>query len=332
MNICIVLVNYNGLEDTRRCLQSLDLVRQQPGVTVMMVDNASSVDPTPVLEVEFPWCHTVRNAVNGGWAGGNNTGIRYALDHKADLIVLLNNDTTVAPDFVPRLLAAANAYPHFGIIGPVIRYMEPPHEVMTDGALFNAPTQAGFLSRKAVDLVALDTPPITEVDIVNGCCMMVRAEVFERVGLVDERFFLVHEESDLCLRAQQAGFRCGVIGEALVWHKGSSSFKRTGRRFQRYYDARNLLLLLRKHPNRNGRRRGSLPSLWEYFRYVYYRYTIERESRQQETADAVIEGFCDGASQYFGPFQQRSHPVLPLIRCLFNFWHDRRQAQQHQGA
>ena len=59
---------------------------------------------------------------------------------------------------------------------------------------------------------------------------MIRAEVFERIGLIDERFFLIHEESDFCLRARQAGFRCGVLGEALVWHKGSSSFKRTGKR------------------------------------------------------------------------------------------------------
>src|SRR5437764_748752 len=83
-------------------------------------------------------------------------------------------------------------------------------------------------------------PAAPEVDIVNGCCMMVRAEVFARVGLVDERFFLVHEESDLCLRARRAGFRCGVFGEALVWHKGSSAFARTGKRLQRYYDTRNL--------------------------------------------------------------------------------------------
>ncbi len=90
-------------------------------------------------------------------------------------------------------------------------------------------------------------PTITDVDIVNGCCMMVRAEVLARVGLIDERFFLIHEESDFCLRARQAGFKCGVMAEALVWHKGSSSFKRSGKRWQRYYDARNLYLLLSKH-------------------------------------------------------------------------------------
>ena len=121
--------------------------------------------------------------------------------------------------------------------------MEAPDTVMTDGAAFNRPGLSGsFFTRIPVDLETRPVAAVTEVEIVNGCCMMVSADVFRRIGLVDERFFLVHEEADLCLRARAAGFRSGVIGEALVWHKGSASFKRTGRRLQRYYDTRNLLL------------------------------------------------------------------------------------------
>src|ERR1700722_3121336 len=241
---CIVLVNYNGLSDTLCCLRSLDAAGRPDTV---VVDNASSQDPSAMLRRDFPWCHVVRNPVNGGWAGANNVGTRYALEHGADLIVLLNNDTVVAPDFVARLTAAAAAHPAYGVLGPVIRFMDPPHEVQTDGCVFNEPARPGFFQRKPVDLVSAPIPTITDVDIVNGCCMMVRANVFRRVGFIDERFFLIHEESDFCLRARRAGFRCGVIGEALVWHKGSSSFKRTGGSWQRYYDARNLYLLLSKH-------------------------------------------------------------------------------------
>src|SRR5204863_3144494 len=120
--------------------------------------------------------------------------------------------------------------------------LEEPDTVMTDGCVFNAPGYEGFFQRRPVPLAPGALPRVTEVDIVNGCCMMIAAPVFRRVGLVDERFFLIHEESDFCLRARRAGFRCGVLGEVLVWHKGSSSFKRTGRQTQRYYDARNLYL------------------------------------------------------------------------------------------
>ena len=86
----------------------------------------------------------------------------------------------------------------------------------------------------------MSPPRVAEVDIVNGCCMMVSASVIRTIGMIDERFFLIHEESDFSCGAREAGFRCGILSEALVWHKGSSSFQRAGRQTQRYYDARNL--------------------------------------------------------------------------------------------
>ena len=104
--VCIVLVNYNGLPDTLRCLRSLEAAGRP---TAVVVDNASVEDPPPALRRDFPWRPVIRNPVNGGWAGGNNIGVRHALEHGADLIVLLNNDTVVAPDFAARLSAAAEA-------------------------------------------------------------------------------------------------------------------------------------------------------------------------------------------------------------------------------
>jgi len=124
--------------------------------------------------------------------------------------------------------------------------------------------------------------------------------VFERIGLVDERFFLIHEESDLCLQALRAGFRCGVVADGLVWHKGSSTFKRSGARLQRYYDARNLALLLRKHARTHRRGRSVARSWLEYLRYVYYRYTLEREAGETDAAHAVIEGVVDAFAGRYG--------------------------------
>jgi GT2 family glycosyltransferase len=316
----IVVVNFNGLEDTRRCLRSLESL--SPAVSVVVVDNASDVDPTPGLSQEFPWCEFIRNSVNGGWAGGNNTGIRLALARGASNVVLLNNDTVVAPDFVTRLEAAVEAYPAFGILGPVIRFLDPPHEVMTDGVVFNGPAEPGFFQRKVVRLTDAPVPQVTDVDIVNGCCMLVRAEVFARAGLIDERFFLIHEESDFCLRARRAGFRLGVLGEALVWHKGSSAFARTGKRLQRYYDTRNLCLLLGKHAARSGGR-GPARSRWEFLKYSYYRYAIERDAGHADAADAVLEGLCDAFARYFGPYTARQRSALPLLRGAFEAWRGR---------
>ncbi len=328
MQTWIVVVNYNGLEDTRLCLRSL--APQASRASVVLVDNASVPDPTPALRDEFPWCDTVRNEVNGGWAGGNNSGIRHALTGGARYVVLLNNDTVVAPDFVDRLEDAAAAYPGFGILGPVIRYLAPPHEVMTDGVVFNGPAAPGFFQRKAVPLVDTPVPAVTEVDIVNGCCMLVRSKVFDRVGLIDERFFLIHEESDFCLRARRAGFQLGVLGEALVWHKGSSAFARTGKRLQRYYDTRNLCLLLGKHAVRPGGR-GPVRSRWEFLKYSYYRYAIERDAGHADAADAVLEGLCDALSRYYGPYESRPRPVLSLVRGVFEAWRGRSNGKGANG-
>lgn len=313
-NVWIVTVNFNGLEDTRKCLRSLRSLTAPASVVV--VDNASQDDPNAAVAAEFPGVHLLRNAVNAGWSGGNNTGIRYALDRGADYTILLNNDTTVHPDVVGRLLAGAAANPCFGVLGPVIRYMDEPAVTMTDGVVFNRPGYPGFFQREPVPERSADPPAVADVDIVNGCCMMVAAPVFARVGLIDDRFFLIHEEADFCLRAREAGFRCGVLAEALVWHKGSTSFKRSGKRWQRYYDTRNLGLLLSKHTARSAGR-GGLSSYAAYLRYAYHRYCHEREDGQPDTADAVLEGLIDAATRRFGPHVPRRRWAVPVLRGVF---------------
>ena len=312
-NTWVVLVNFNGTADTRACVRSL---AGQPA-SVVLVDNASAPDPTAQLREEFPGIHFVRSEVNGGWAGGNNLGLRFALDRGADLVVLLNNDTTVSPDLIARLVAAAEAYPEFGIIGPVIRFMDPPCEVQTDGVAFNRPDRPGFFQRSPVPLDSREIPQVSEVDIVNGCCLMVRREVVERIGLIDEDFFLIHEESDFCLRSQRAGFRNGVLAEALVWHKGSSTFKREGKRLQRYFDARNLVKLIARHGHRRGSR-GKLRSFGHHLRYSWHRYSAEREGGFRESADAVVEGLYDAVAGDYGPYAKRPRPGVGVLRSAFD--------------
>lgn len=313
-NVWIVTVNYNGLEDTRKCLSSL--AQLSTPASVLMVDNASRIDPRIELQPAFPQVHFVRNDVNAGWSGGNNTGIRFALERGAEFVFLLNNDTTVAPDLIARLLAAAKVFPAFGIIGPIIRYMAEPDLTMTDGVVFNRPGYPGFFQRKPVPVNAAETPIVEEVDIVNGCAMLVRAEVFRRIGLIDDRFFLIHEEADFCLRAREAGFACGVLAEPLVWHKGSSAFKNSGKRWQRYYDTRNLGLLLSKHRGTHAQR--GVSSYAHYLRYAYHRYCHEREEGHADAADAVLEGLVDVATRRFGPFHARKRWSVPVLRSIFD--------------
>jgi GT2 family glycosyltransferase len=308
-------VNYNGLDDTIRCLESIEAIDNRSLATIA-IDNCSLNDPTEELLNRFPWCQVERLGANTGWAGGNNAGIRLAMGRGAERVILLNNDTTVHPRLVDRLVAAARSNPEFGVLGPVICFMDEPDAVMTDGCNFNRPDECGFFQRKAVPLGGM--PEVTEVDIVNGCCMMVDSRVVRSIGLIDERFFLIHEESDFCLRARRAGYRCGVLNDALVWHKGSSSFKQVGSRVQRYYDSRNLCLLLRKHSGRPAEGRRGAGSSWvEYAKYLYYRYCIEREHGQAEAADAVLEGLCDALAGRYGGRRAGPRLAAPALRWAF---------------
>ena len=139
--------------------------------------------------------------------------------------------------------------------------------------------------------------------------MMISKRVFERIGLIDERFFLsTRNRISACGPARPAS-NAGIVAEPLVWHKGSSTFNRTGKSLQRYYDARNLFLLLRKHQASHRGGRGAFASWLEYLKYVYYRFSIEREQGQEKAADAVLIGLCDALAG-----QVRS-PGLPAEDC-----------------
>lgn len=315
--VAIVVLNYNGLDDTWECLKSIGRNEYRNLFTVV-VDNASEIDPTGPLQNEFPWCRVVRATANSGWAGGNNLGIRAALEQDCEYVILLNNDTVVAGNLVDRLVAAARLFPDFGIIGPIINDMVEPSRVQTDGCRFNDIIGTGFFQRQVVPIVAGEHPHVAETDIVNGCCLMLSERVVGAIGLIEEAFFLVHEESDYCLRARRAGFRCGVVAESLVWHRQSKSFERVGLRVQRYYDTRNLFLLLQRHLHDHRRGRSRLRSWIEYHKYSYHRFCIEREAGEEDAARAVVEGICDAWSQRFGYYEKRRRWFVPILGFLLD--------------
>jgi GT2 family glycosyltransferase len=313
--VAIVVLNYNGLDDTRRCLESLRAV-SYPHLSVILVDNASMVDPAPEARRCLSGIVVIGNHANVGYAGGNNRGIERALDAGADYVIVLNNDTVVAPTIVQDLLTAFRTDRSLGIIGPVVNSLDEPQRVMTEGVRFNRGPGAEFFSPVNVPTDGDAPPTAVPVDVVNGCCMMVRAEVFRTIGLFDEALFLVHEEADLCLRARAQGFGCGVLARTLVWHKGSSSFDRSGRQVQRYFDTRNLYYLLRRHGSSNGSRRW-LTSFWHFVRYAYYRYMTELEAGKNRSAGAVIEGLADALAGVTGPYVPEARRRTGLVTTMF---------------
>jgi GT2 family glycosyltransferase len=247
-SVFAILVHWRGLELIRACLASL--ARASGPLRTILVDNSPSGEAAALLRREFPEAIAIEPGQNLGFAGGSNAGIRAALERGATHILLLNPDAEVAPDFLAPLLEAASA-PRVGIVTGKILLSERPGEprrIWAAGSRFHAWRGIGLnCGEGEKDSAAFDKA--RDVDFASGCLFFARREVFERVGLFDERYFCYLEDADLCARARRAGFCVRYEPRAIAFHKvhGSSggSFEKEGA-VTSYYLTRNRLLYARK--------------------------------------------------------------------------------------
>lgn len=218
----VIIVNWNLPEETIPCVSSL-LEAGARADRIYVVDNGSTNDAPAVMRAALdPGVHLVESAENLGFAGGNNLGIRRALADGAQWVLLINNDTVVAPDFLTQLAHAVEVHPEFALISPLIFYADEPHRIwslgdrLIPGTLFTR----HILRNRTVPADLSDFVP---VDFLNACAILVRADVFAAVGLLDDSFFMYAEDADFCRRAQLAGFRLACATRAHIWHKVSRS-------------------------------------------------------------------------------------------------------------
>ncbi len=164
----------------------------------------------------------LESAENLGFSGGNNLGIRRALTDGVEWVLLANNDTVVAADFLTQLMTVAECLPSHRLLGPLILYYDEPQRIWALGDR----TVAGTLITRSVlrnDLVPPNLPAVEPVDYLTACGLLVHREVFERIGLLDEHFFMYAEDADFCRRAQVAGFQLACATRARMLHKVSRS-------------------------------------------------------------------------------------------------------------
>lgn len=243
-----IVLNYRSAEDTVQCLRS---VRQSTyrNQFLVIVDNASSDGSVDHLRHEFPAIRLIEASENLGYAGGNNLAIERALEAKADFVWLLNPDTTVEADTLELLLADARLHPESGLIGPRVLYGgSRPLTISSDGGRIDA--ERGGATENLNDGVPVDQVPPSgsyEVDYVTGSCLLVRASVFEDVGLLPEEYFLYFEETDLAKQATDAGWTARVAPEARVHHY-KRSFGSVPTPYYLYYYIRGRLLFARRFP------------------------------------------------------------------------------------
>ncbi len=314
MKVLVVIVNYRTPQLVLDCLESLapQIVRV-PGVQVVVTDNLSPDDSVAILSKAIDelgyasWCKFMPLGSNGGFAYGNNEAIKPAMAHESEKPVyvwLLNPDTIALDGALVELINFMESHPNAGIAGgraenvdgtvrrSSFRFHTPLSEL--EGAL-----QFGVASKLLKNYVVAPAIPdeAARVDWVSGASMMIRREVFEKIGLLDDGYFMYFEETDFCLRAARGGFECWYVPKSRIIHlvgqsSGVTGAKRgTKRRPKYWFESRaryfrnnygviatqiaNLLWLGGYPLGRTwqllrGKRRDDPPKLWwDFLRYNY---------------------------------------------------------------
>ena len=253
MNIAIIILNWNGRDDTLACLRSLETV-DYPDFEIVLVDNHSSDDSVAAIRAQFPGVTLIETETNLGFVGGNHVGLRYAQEKSFDAALLLNNDTEVSPEFLWLLVDAAAADPEIGIVGPSIYYFDDPETLWSAGGSINWQNgTTAMIDLNQKDTGQFGTTP-RPVDFVTGCALLIKLDVVAQIGPLDDRFFAYYEETEWCVRAARAGFRILHVPAAKIWHKISLQAREASPQVH-YYMTRNRLLFL------NAARAGWRPRL-----------------------------------------------------------------------
>ncbi len=244
----VVGLNWNGWHETSECLQTLIRLCYEPSETYV-VDNLSHDGLGERLHPEHEDIQLIENEENLGFAGGCNVGIRRGLETGADYILLFNSDATAEPTLLRNLIDVAESSPEMGILGPTL-LQDDGSTVWYQGGTINR--SLGYTRHPGMG------KPVTRMSgravstgFVTGCVMLVKRELLETIGLLEEDYFLYVDDVDFSERARRSKFQVLHCPSAVARHKVSASAGIKGSNvltpLRAYYYARNMVLFIRRH-------------------------------------------------------------------------------------
>jgi GT2 family glycosyltransferase len=242
--VCVVVVRWNAAEETARCLSSLRAVRY-PNLTICLVDNASTDGAAPRLAEAFPQIETLVLPENRGYAGGCNAGIDWARQMGMQYVLLLNNDTVVDSELIWALVDRAEALRGPAILAPKILYLDRPDRIWSAGSHLDRRSPPGLHIGMDEDACSRDAD--VEVDWASGCALFFPMSVVDRIGPMEERYFLYLEDVDWCLTARRHAIPIWYVPSARLWHAVSAATGTLVSGSTHYYAARNTYLLVFRH-------------------------------------------------------------------------------------
>jgi GT2 family glycosyltransferase len=292
-----VVLSWNGREDTLGCLESLEKVTH-PRLQIVCVDNGSDDGSQQAVRTRFPHVHLIEAGANLGYSGGNNLGIRWALEHDSAWVMLVNNDVTVAPDVVDGFIRAARPHPRAGILAGKVYFAERPRTIWFAGQRVSELLGYSGRPRGHGRTDSARYSQVCETGRAVGALMAVSREAIEAVGLLDDELFAYVEDVDWALRIRRAGMQVLFAPDARAWHRVSASTGGAARSTHTlYYGARNTVTVLE--------RRRPLGVLGTVFRRAailatFSLHALTRANRR-EALGAVRSGYRDARRGRLGP-------------------------------
>lgn len=264
--LAIIIINWNSFELTTDTLSALERCTFSD-FDVILVDNGSTDGSKQKLEADFPAIIHLSSPVNIGFTGGNNLGIRYALEKDYAYVMLLNNDVDVDSGFLEPLMKRMDANPEMGAIQPLIMYHHNRQLVWNAGGQYQQ-----WLGVSKTLSERLSTDDFRQTDWITGCAFMIKAGVLREVGMLEEKYFIYHEDVDLSLRIKRAGYSLWIEPASVIYHIAGMSQKAKTKGKEgfvspkvHYLNARNRIWTIRKYT-----RTFEWPSVFIYqFLYMF---------------------------------------------------------------
>ena len=299
--VAIVIVNWNNIHDTIECIESLKKLSYK-NFKVFLIDNGSDSNiyeelkisiNTKVKNNEFNFkIDFIRSNINLGFAGGNNIGIKKAINENFDYYWLLNNDTVVTEHSLIELLREIDFNNNIGIIGSKILYYNSDLIWFAGGQVNNYTGKTVHKNFKKRNEESID---ILDSDYITGCSLLTRRDLLLSTGLMNEDYFLYYEETDWNLRARMDGWEIKYIPTSLIYHKVSlsSGGERNLSPYVDYYDIRNAYVMIK----RNHKLLNSITAyICMYFKAVkkIVRIIIRNENEKSSRYRLIIKAIKDG--------------------------------------
>lgn len=242
--VAVIIVAWNQMEITLECLASVAAL-EYPAVHTILVDNGSEPPLEPSVRPRFPGVEVLRLERNLGFAGGYNAGLRRAMESGYRLLFLLNNDALPAAASLGELVDELQSAADVALVTAKIHYAAAPERIWTVGNDLNVFLDLKRGGQDEIDSGQWDTP--RDIDFAPFCGVVLRAEAIERVGLLDEAFFLYYEDMDYCRRLREADYRLRCRPSATIRHAVSTSTGGRQSPTYRYYLAQSGGRYFRKH-------------------------------------------------------------------------------------